>query len=71
MYIVVELQTNGDQTANIVTAHATRNEADSKYHQVLAAAAISNVELHACALLTSEGYCIANDHYTHTQEAEA
>lgn len=43
MYIVIELQKNGDQVANIVTAHETENDAYSKYHTILAAAAKSTV----------------------------
>ena len=45
MYIVIELQTNEEgQTANIVQAYSDRNEAASRYHQILAAAAISEVK---------------------------
>jgi len=43
MYIVIELQKNGDQVANIVTTHETENDAYSKYHAILAAAAKSTV----------------------------
>ncbi len=64
-YIVIELQTNNGQTANIVTSHATREEAESKYYTVLAAAAISSVETHAATLLTSEGFPLMHQAYHH------
>lgn len=65
MYIVIELQTNGTQTANIVTSHATRAEAESKYHLVLSAAAVSNVEIHAAVMLTADGMVINSQAYHH------
>ena len=68
MYIVVELQKNGDQLSNIVTSHATRNDADSKFYQVMAAAAVSNVEKHACTIITEEGASLRSGYYEHKQE---
>ena len=67
-YIVIELQTNGNQTANIVTTHATREEAESKYHTVLAAAAVSNVEVHAATILTPDGFQLMSQAYHHGNE---
>ena len=65
-FIVIELQTNGDGTVgNLVTAHDTRNEAESAYHSVLAAAAISALPRHAAVLLTSEGTLIDSRCYEH------
>lgn len=66
MFIVVELQKNAEgQVGNIVTAHETQAEAESKYHSVLAAAAISELPSHAAALLSEEGFSIANQCYKH------
>ena len=65
-YIVIELQTAQDGTvANIVTSHDTRNAAESKYHQVLSAAAISQVSKHAAVLMGSDGGFIAAECYEH------
>ena len=64
-YIVIELQTNNGTTANIVTTHATREEAESKYHTVLAAAAVSNVEIHAATILTPDGFQLMSQSYNH------
>ena len=68
MYIVIELQTNGNTTANVVTSHATRNEAEQKYHLVLSAAAVSNVEIHAAVMLTADGMVINSQAYHHEAE---
>lgn len=65
-FIVIEIQTNSDGTVgNIVSAHDTQEQAESQYHSILAAAAISELPAHAAALLTSEGYCIEYRCYRH------
>lgn len=65
-YIVIELQTNaGGQTANIVTSYATQEEAESKFYTVLAAAAMSAVPVHACTIVTSEGFQLRHECYKH------
>ena len=64
-YIVIELQKNGDQISNIVTAFNDANQADNKYFTILASAAISNVERHAASMLTDEGECLRYAHYDH------
>lgn len=68
MYIVIELQRTGDQLANIVTAYADLNEAKSKFHQILATAAISTVPVHAAVIVSEEGKVIKNECYRHTDE---
>ena len=69
-YLVIEIQKNGDTVGNIVTAHNSRNEAESKFYTVLAAAATSSVEKHACSLLTEDGVCIKNEVYEHESEEQ-
>ena len=65
-YIVIELQTAQDGTvANIVTSHDERNVAESKYHQVLSAAAVSQLPKHAAVLMSSDGGFIAAECYEH------
>lgn len=68
MYIVIELQTNGSTTANIVNSYATRNEAEQKYHLILSAAAVSSVEIHAAVMLTADGMLINSQAYHHGEE---
>lgn len=65
-YIVIELQTNREgATANIVTAYTDRYQAETKYHSILAAAAASNVYIHAATILDMYGGVIKSEHYQH------
>ena len=65
MFIVIELQTTDGVTANIVTAYENRNEAESKYHQILAAASISKVNTHAAVMLDERGNLEKSEYYLH------
>lgn len=66
MYIIVELQTYSDGTlGNIVQTAPDINHAQSVYHSVLAAAAISQVPIHSCTLLDENGLQIACESYRH------
>lgn len=68
-YVVIELQDLGEQVANIVTAYASVNQAEQKYHEVLSAAAVSQVPVHSAIMLNSEGQYIKSEAYDHrTQE---
>lgn len=67
MYIIIELQTTNEQTANIVQTKATKEEAMSVYHQILAAAAISSVEYHTAIVVDKEGRYIARECYKHSK----
>ena len=46
-------------------ATQARLKAESKYHQVLAAAAVSEYEQHSATLLTSDGRAVMNQCYHH------
>ena len=66
MYIVIELQKNAyGVVSNIVTEHATREEAESKYYSILASAAVSNVPVHSAIMMTEEGEPVRNRSYKH------
>lgn len=65
MYIVIELQTTGDQVGTIVNAYSARGQAESRYHTILAAAAISEVETHGAVMLTEEGQLLLRGCYHH------
>lgn len=66
MFIVVELQKNKDgHVANIVTEHVTQSEAESKYHSVLAAAAVSELPCHSAVLVSEEGFPLMRQCYKH------
>ncbi len=66
-YVVVELQDMGSQVANLVTAYDSVNQAEQKYHEVLSAAAVSQVPVHSAIMLNSEGQYIKSEAYDHRQ----
>lgn len=70
-FLVIELQESADgQVSNIVTSHDTANEAESKYHAVLSAAAVSSIPVHSAIMVNSHGGYIDSKSYDHTQESE-
>lgn len=64
MYIVLEIQTS-NTVATIVNSYEDRNQAESKYHQILTAAALSNVPKHSAVLMNDVGQTIKNETYIH------
>lgn len=65
-YIVIELQTNADGTVgNLVHSYTNQLEAESKYHQVLASAAVSTLPIHAAILIMSDGTYLESKEYRH------
>ena len=72
MYIILETQTYTNGTVGtLIDSYENRNAAESKYHNVLAAAAISQLPLHCAFMLTDEGYTIKSEVYRHEQEVES
>ena len=72
MFIVIELQKSANGTvSHLLTTHATQAEAESKFHTVLAAAAVSNLPSHSATLLTDNGYALRREFYEHAQEEPA
>lgn len=66
MYIVIEIQTNADGTVStIVTQWNDRNQAESKFHNILAYAAASELPVHSAVILTNDGLLLKNESYTH------
>lgn len=69
MYIVIEIQKNQNgQVATLVNSYEDRNTAEQKYHQVLAAAAVSSLLVHTATMLTEDGYQIKHETYSHPVE---
>ena len=65
-YIVIELQTSqAGVVGNLVFDYDDRNDAEAKYHTILAAAAVSTLKVHAAVMMTSEGDYIAAQAYKH------
>lgn len=69
MFIVMEIQTS-DKVATIVNAYEDRNTAEQKYHQILSAAAVSQVPKHGAVMLTDEGVRLKGECYIHEEEGE-
>lgn len=66
MYFVCEIQKQQGGTASyIMTQHETRQEAESKFHQILSYAAVSTLETHSAVILDEEGTAQANQFYHH------
>lgn len=71
-YIVEVQQYQNGEYGHIVhyaydqDADVARLKAESKYHEVLAAAAVSNTLSHAAILFSTEGFPIMNQCYKHT-----
>ena len=47
-----------------------RLKGESKYHEVLAAAAVSDMKLHAAIMFSEEGYPVMNQCYKHVASEE-
>ena len=69
MFIVMEIQTS-DTVATIVNNYEDRPQAESRYHQILSAAAISEVPKHGAVMLTDEGERLKNECYIHITPEE-
>lgn len=65
-YYVIEIQNSAPDTyAHLVHTSDTRNGAESVYHQVLAAAAISGLPCHSATLIDGRGMVIMSNYYEH------
>lgn len=64
MYIVIEIQTSNTVTT-LVNSYEDRNQAESKYHQILTAAALSSVPKHSAVLMNDVGQTLKNETYIH------
>ena len=65
-YVVLEIQTLADgQVVCLATPYDSQMQAESSYHSVLAAAALSNLPRHAAVLMTSDGSVQMAQSYEH------
>ena len=68
VFVVMEIQSDNEKAATLINSYTDRNEAESKFHQILGAAAISNVLIHSAVLLTDTGKVLKNETYQHESE---
>lgn len=76
-YYIIEIQLNSQGEYGHIVHWAfdenptkARLKAESKYHQVLAAAAISELPQHSATLIASDGRCVMFQCYRHETEPE-
>lgn len=70
MFIIIEMQTNGESTA-VVTPIKTEkeyNKALNKYYTTLAAAAVSTVDVHTVMLIDEKGDTVRVESFDHKSE---
>jgi len=53
-YFVIETQANGETASGILTTHSSEGEAEQKYHLILSAAAVSQIEKHGAILIRDD-----------------
>lgn len=71
-YIVIEIQTYADKTVGFLTFDFTEKaQAESKYHAVLSAAAVSDLPMHAAILVDNKGWLLQQQCYTHAVPEES
>lgn len=68
MFAVIEIQKNGETATPITTLFSDKDEAYSKYHQILASASISQVQEHSAILLSEEGSYMLHEKFVHEGE---
>lgn len=70
VFVVMEIQSDNETAATLINSYTSRNEAESKFHTILGAAAISTVPVHSAVLLTDTGKALKSETYTHAVESE-
>lgn len=66
MFIVMEIQQTGDQVAVLTNNYSSQNEAESRFHQIMASAAISEVPVHSALVMDEKCtiyQCGTYEHY--------
>ena len=67
MFAVIEIQKNGENATPITTLYADKEAAYSKYHTILAAAAISEIQEHSAILVSEEGSYVLHEKFIHNE----
>lgn len=65
MFFVIETQINNGVGSTLVTTHEERNQAESKFHQILQYAAISDIEKHGAVVMTEDCVLLFHCCYEH------
>lgn len=77
-YYIIEIQqTHAGEYAHLIhwaydaDRDIARQKAESTYHQILTAAAISDTAMHSATLISDEGVPLRNECYKHAQAVAA
>lgn len=68
MFIILEVQSNKDETAGTLVntySAAQKSEAESQYHLILSAAAVSTIYKHSVFMLRDDGRLVKSECYAH------
>lgn len=67
VYIIIEIQKSNNGTVAIVppVSYTELNKAEKAYHQALAAAAVSQVNVHSVVMLSDTGERMKGETYYH------
>jgi hypothetical protein len=68
VFIAIEIQSTGESASCLVNNYEDRNKAESKYHDILRAAAVSKVPVHSAVLMTDTGSTLKTEKYEHEAE---
>ena len=68
MLAVVEIQKNGDTATPLTELYFDDAQAKSRYHELLAIAAVSSVPEHSVILVSEEGNYMFHEKYVHEGE---
>lgn len=68
MFYVIEIQTNDTTGAVIPFTFTDRDQAEAKYHSLLAVAAVSQVPKHGAMIFNDDGFVIKSEVYNHSTE---
>ena len=67
MFYVIEIQTS-ESGAVIPFVFNNRNDAEAKYHSLLAVASLSSIPKHGAMLFNDDGFVIKSEVYNHVEE---
>ena len=66
MFWVIEIQCNKGTWSQIITSHATRAEAESKFFTILSFASVSELDVHGAVLFDDKGVYFRREVYDRT-----
>lgn len=67
IFYVIEIQTGTESGAIIPFSFSDRNQAEAKYHSLLAVCATSSVPKHGAMLFNEDGFILKSEVYNHVE----